>query len=78
VTAVARLEATVEEAAERMAPAARAVNSRGTKSAYVDLLDDVTHEYATELGLAVGTPAFEQFVEALDARIAELTGFSPA
>lgn len=69
-------DAAIEEAAQRMAPSARKVNSRGAESTYIELLDDITHEYAvTVLGLEVGTPAFEKFALDLDAHIAKLTGF---
>ena len=70
-----KFDEAVTEAAERLAPAAREVNSRGSESAYIELLDDVTQEFATELGVRVGTPAFEEFVLALDARVAKLTGY---
>ena len=75
MTAVARLEATVARAAEALVPTAIEARDSGDHEAYADLLDDVTHEFATELGLAVGTPAFEAFVMALDARIATMNGY---
>lgn len=70
------LETTVAEAAERMLQAAvEASNGVRASSEYLDLLDDVTHEYGvTVLGLEEGTEAFEAFALALDRAIEELTG----
>lgn len=66
----ARYAAAVAEAAYRLAGA----RDGGDVGDYADLLDDLTREFANQAGVEYGSPEFQQFAMALDARVAALTG----
>jgi hypothetical protein len=73
------LTAALDEAVARMAPAtsAAAAGPAAAVDAYIDLLDEVTDEYARGvLGYGLGTAEYENFALLLDAKIEALTGFN--
>lgn len=70
----ARYADAIAEAAYRLAGDAMDARAVGDDGDYADLLDDLTREFADQAGVEYGTPEFQEFAVALDARVAALTG----